>query len=157
MSFVRVSPLEKLKYCNCKTSYITKGMSYKETWHDAYEWLTIKENIWELPWSFDWSYNNNHISKQKPLKLTLGWVCKFFWRGQFVLLQGQFVFIWYYMGVSKARPPSLCVPLPLSTGGIEKKFSLTKERDYKGGTKTLSQNPNTKYTQKSSQSREARN
>ena len=32
-----------------------------------------------------------------------------------------------------------------STGSVEEKVSLTKERDYKGGTKTLSQNqtPNT--------------
>ena len=43
-----------------------------------------------------------------------------------------------------------------SMGGIEEKVSLTKGRDYKGGTKTLSQNPSSKYTQKSSQSPEAR-
>ena len=41
---------------------------------------------------------------------------------------------------------------PKSTSGIKEKVSLTKERDYKGGTKTLSQNPNPKYTQKSFQS-----
>ena len=45
---------------------------------------------------------------------------------------------------------------PTSMGGVEEKVSLTKERDYKDGTKTLSQNPNPKYTQKSSQSPEAR-
>ena len=129
MSFVGVSPLEKLKYYNCKTGYITKGMSYKETWYDAYEWLTIKENIWELPWTFDWSYNNNHISKQKPLKLTLGWVCKFFWRGQFVLLQGQFVFIWYYIGVSKARPPKLmCASAPVHEWHQGESFTNKRKR-----------------------------
>ena len=37
---------------------------------------------------------------------------------------------------------------PTSTSGIEEKVSLTKGRDYKGGTKTLSQNPNPKYTKK---------
>ena len=37
-------------------------------------------------------------------------------------------------------------------GCIEEKVSLTKEGDYKSGIKTLSQNPNLKYTQKSSQS-----
>ena len=45
---------------------------------------------------------------------------------------------------------------PTSTGDVEEKVSLTKERDYKGSTKTLSQNPSPKYTQKSSQSPEAR-
>ena len=44
---------------------------------------------------------------------------------------------------------------PTSMGGIEEKVSLTKGRDYKGSTKTLTQNPNPKYTQKSSQSAEA--
>ena len=41
-------------------------------------------------------------------------------------------------------------------GGVEEKVSLTKETDYKGDTKTPSQNPNPKYTQKSFQSPEAR-
>ena len=45
---------------------------------------------------------------------------------------------------------------PTSTGSVEEKVSLTKGRDYKSSTKTLSQNPNPKYTQKSSQSPEAR-
>ena len=45
---------------------------------------------------------------------------------------------------------------PTSMGGVQEKVSLTKGRDYEGGTKTLSQNPNPKYTQKSSQSPEAR-
>jgi len=43
----------------------------------------------------------------------------------------------------------------MSSGRVEEKVSLTKERDYKGGTKTLSQDPNSKYTQKSSQSPKA--
>ena len=45
---------------------------------------------------------------------------------------------------------------PTSMGDVEEKVSLTKERDYKGSTKSLSQNPSPKYTQKSSQSPEAR-
>ena len=41
---------------------------------------------------------------------------------------------------------------PISMGGVKEKVSLTKKGDYKGGTKTHSQNPNLKCTQKSSQS-----
>ena len=37
---------------------------------------------------------------------------------------------------------------PTSIGRVEEKVSLIKERDYKGSTKTLSQNPNPKYTQR---------
>ena len=111
-----MSPLEKLKYCDCKTGHITKGMSNKETWYDAYDWLIIKENIWELPWSFDWSYNNNHISKQKPLKLTMGQVCKFYWKGQLYIYIYIYSTIWGFqklLGGGGLGPPSLCVPPPL--------------------------------------------